>query len=163
MERRSSIVGGMILILVGTAFLLLQMFPDLAGWFDWGRQWPLITVAIGGFFLLGALFGTPPLAVPGSIIAGIGAILYYQNLTGNWASWAYVWTLIPGFAGTGLILMGLLDRKARASIREGSRLLAVSLVLFVIFGAFFSGFGGLGRFWPVVLILVGAWLLLKRK
>lgn len=163
MERRSSIVGGTILILVGLAFLLIQMFPGLANRVDMGLHWPLIVVAVGALFLLGALLGTSPLAVPGSIISGIGLMLYYQNATGNWASWAFAWTLIPGFVGIGLILMGILDRKERKSIREGSRLLAVSLVLFLIFGAFFTGLGGFGRFWPVLLILAGGWLLLKRR
>ena len=106
MEKRSSIVGGLILIGVGTMFLLLQLFPSLADQIDLARQWPLVIVTVGGVFLLTAVLGTPPLAIPGSIIGGIGGILYYQNLTGDWASWAYVWALIPGFVGVGIILDG---------------------------------------------------------
>jgi hypothetical protein len=161
MEKRSSIVGGLILILVGVLFLLLQLFPDVAAQLDIGRQWPVLIIGVGGLFLIGAALGTPPLAIPGSIIAGIGGLLYYQNATGNWASWAYAWTLIPGFVGLGTILMGLLGGKRRQSLREGSRMVVISLLLFLIFGAFFNGLGGLGRFWPIVLILAGAWLLLR--
>jgi hypothetical protein len=163
MEKKSSIIGGLILILMGTLFLFMQFFPGLADRIDLANQWPLIIVAIGGFFLLAALVGTPPLAIPGSIITGIGGILYYQNLTDNWASWAYVWALILGFVGFGTILMHTLQGRFRRGIREGGSLLAISAVMFVVFAAFFNGLGGIGQYWPVLLILAGGWLLIKRK
>ncbi|MCP4424953.1 MAG: hypothetical protein GY803_10700 [Chloroflexi bacterium] len=163
MEKRSSIVGGLILILVGSLFLLMQLFPSLADQVDFARQWPLMIVAVGAFFLLAALFGAPPLAIPGSIVGGIGGILYYQNLTGNWASWAYVWALIPGFVGIGIFLMHMLRGQFQKGIREGGPQIAISAVMFVVFAAFFNGLGGLGQYWPVLLILVGGWLLLKRR
>lgn len=163
MEKRSSIVGGLILILVGTLFLLMQFFPGLADRIDLANQWPLIIVAIGAFFLLAALIGTPPLAIPGSIIAGIGGILHYQNLSGNWASWAYIWALIPGFVGVGTILMHMLQGQFRRGVREGGSLLVISAIMFVVFAAFFNGLGGIGQYWPVLLILAGGWLLIKRK
>ncbi len=162
MEKRSSIVGGLILILVGALFLLMQLFPGLAEQIDMAQQWPFIIIVVGGVFLLTALLGTPPLAIPGSIITGIGGLLYYQNLTGNWGSWAYAWALIPGFVGIGRMLMYLLQGKARRGIREGGRLVLISAVMFVVFAAFFNGLGGLGRYWPVLLILGGAALLFKR-
>jgi hypothetical protein len=123
----------------------------------------LIVIGVGALFLLGALVGTPPLAVPGSVIAGIGGILYYQNVTGDWASWAYIWALIPGFAGIGTILMGLLTPGGRRNVREGGRLVVISLVMFLIFGAFFGGLGRLGQYWPVLLIGIGGWLILKNR
>ena len=163
MERRSSIIGGAILILVGAIFLLLQLFPNVAARIDFDQQWPLIVVAIGILFLLSAILGTPPLAIPGSVVTGIGLMLYYQNWSDNWASWAFSWTLIPGFVGVGLILMGILSRQHRKTIREGGRLILISAALFVIFGAFFNGLGGIGQFWPVVLILAGVWLLWRNR
>lgn len=163
MEKRSSIIGGTILILMGLLFLSFQMFPELAEQLDIGRQWPLIVIGVGVLFLLGALVGTPPLAVPGSVIAGIGGILYYQNVSGDWASWAYIWALIPGFAGIGTMLMGLLTPGGRRNVREGGRLVVISLVMFLIFGAFFGGLGRLGQYWPVLLIGIGGWLILKNR
>lgn len=161
MQKRSSIIAGIILILVGALFLLVQLFPGLAEQMDIGQQWPLLIVALGLLFITGALLSAPPLAVPGSVITGIGALLYYQNLTGNWESWAYAWTLIPGFAGAGIILMKLIGGEPGRGVREGGRLVLISLALFILFGAFFGGLGGLSRYWPVILILVGIWLLLK--
>jgi len=164
MQKRSSIVGGLILVLVGALFLSLQLFPNFAEQLDIGRQWPLIIIVVGGFFLLAALLGTSPLAIPGSVVAGIGGILYYQNFTGNWASWAFAWALIPGFVGVGMLFMTVLSRRRmKHGFREGGRLIVISLVMFVIFGAFFNGFGGVGQYWPVLLILVGGWMLLKNR
>ncbi len=88
MQKRGSIIVGTILILVGALFLLAQIFPSIAINLDIGRQWPLIIVTVGGLFIVSAFLGTPPLAIPGSIVAGIGMILYVQNLTGTWSSWA---------------------------------------------------------------------------
>jgi len=163
MHKHSSIIIGTILILVGLLFLVIQLFPGLAFNLDIGQQWPLIIVSVGALLILSALFGSPKLAIPGSIVSGIGGILYVQNLTNTWSSWAYIWTLIPGFVGIGLILAGLLGHQRRASWREGSRLLLISLVLFLVFGAFFNGLGGLGRYWPIVLIGLGLWMLLPRR
>jgi len=163
MHKQGSIISGSILILIGLFLLLAQFFPGLAAFFDIGRQWPLIIVAVGALFLLSAPMGVPPLAIPGAIISGIGGILYYQNSTGNWASWAYIWTLIPGFVGVGMIWMGLLQRRSRQAMREGGRLLLISAFLFVVFAAFFNGLGGLGRFWPVLLIGAGFWLLIRNR
>lgn len=157
--RSSSVIGGIILILVGVFFLTLPLFPNLAGQIDIEQQWPLIIVAIGALFLLAALLGTPRLAVPGSIITGIGLLLYYQNLNDAWETWSFAWTLIPGFVGVGTILMYALQGEARTGFRQGGRLLIISLVLFAIFGALFGGGIAFGQIWPLILIGLGLWLL----
>lgn len=163
MEKRNSIVGGIILISVGVLFLLMQLFPGFADVFDFGRYWPLLIILLGGLFLLGAFLGTPQLAIPGSIITGIGLILYYQNTTGNWASWAFVWTLIPSFVGIGLIITDWLIPGKQGMTPDGTKLIVISLAMFVVFGSFFSGFGGIGRFWPIVLIAIGAWIIWQNR
>lgn len=160
MQKQSSIVIGLILILAGVLFLVLQAFPELAAQIDLASQWPLILVGIGFLLFLGALFGTPPLAVPASIVSGIGLLLYYQNTSGNWASWAYAWALIPGFVGIGIILMGVLDPEQRGQIHGGLQLLMISLILFLVFGGFFGAFG---QYWPVLLILGGVLLLFRGR
>ena len=66
MQKRSSIIAGLILIIVGAFFLLAQAFPGLASIFNPSFYWPFIIVVVGGLFLLVAFLGTPPLAVPGS-------------------------------------------------------------------------------------------------
>jgi hypothetical protein len=163
MEKRGSIIGGIILILLGVFFLLLQFFPGLAELFNLSQQWPLIIIGAGVLFLLGALFSNPPLSVPGMIITGTGLILYYQNSTGNWASWAYIWSLYPIFVGLGLILMNGLQGNWRKGLREGGGLVLIGGILFVVFGGFFKGFGSIGRLWPILIIVGGLWLLWKNR
>ncbi len=50
-ERRGGIVGGVILVLLGLAFLAQEFIPNL----DIGRFWPLILVVIGGALLLSSV------------------------------------------------------------------------------------------------------------
>ncbi|MBK7896054.1 MAG: hypothetical protein WAS33_29665 [Candidatus Promineifilaceae bacterium] len=163
MHKHSSIIVGTILIAVGVLFLLAQFIPGLAASLDISLQWPLIIVAVGGLLILSAFLGTPALAIPGSIVTGIGIILYVQNLTNTWSSWSFVWALIPGFVGIGLLIAGTLGHERRQSWREGVRLIGISGMLFLIFGAFFNGLGSIGRYWPVLLIGLGLWQLLPRR
>ena len=71
------------------------------------------------------------LAIPGSIIAGIGGILYYQNATNDWESWAYAWTLIIGFVGVGTFIMHMLDGRVKRAFNEGFNSIVSSLVMFL--------------------------------
>ncbi len=160
-QERSRLGVGILLILLGALFLVVQLIPGLGNLFHLVFDWPLIVIGVGLFLLVfGLLLGAPDMAVPACIVGGIGGLLYYQNLTGNWESWAYVWTLIPGFVGVGIILAGLLKGK-RSDIGAGGWLILISLVLFSIFGSFFGSIGLLGRYWPVLLILLGVLLLLR--
>jgi hypothetical protein len=158
-SRRSGLVGGVILILLGGAFLAAQFVPGLRMWFRAADSWPLVVIGVGVLLLvLSFALGTPPLAVPGCIVGGIGCLLFYQNATGNWESWAYAWTLIPGFVGIGVLLAALMQGGARKDLAGGLWLILISLVAFVVFGSFL----GLGRFspyWPVLLVLGGLLIL----
>jgi hypothetical protein len=140
----------------------VQLVPGLEGLFNIEYSWPLFVIAIGVvLFIVGLLSGTPGMAVPACIVGGIGTLLYYQNATGNWASWAYAWTLIPGFAGIGAILAGLLGDNPSKSYRDGLNLIVISAIMFLIFGSFLGGLNLLGQWWPLLLILLGAWLLIR--
>lgn len=159
--RRGSIVGGVILILVGLFFLLLPLFPNVSANIDIEDQWPLIIVAIGGLFLLGALIGASGLAIPGSIFVGLGLMMYYQNANGKWDTWAYSWTLIPGFVGVGTIIYQALEGNFRQGLRDGGRLIVISLIMFAVFGSFLGGFGNLGSVLAIGLIVLGLWILAR--
>jgi hypothetical protein len=112
--------------------------------------------------LIGLVTGAPGMAVPASIIAGIGGILYYQNATGDFSSWSYMWTLIPGFVGVGSILAGLLGDDSRRNFGRGLRLLVTSAVMFLIFATFLGGLSILGEFGlPIILILLGLYILAR--
>ena len=107
--RRTSLSFALILVALGAWFLAVELSPAVRE-FAYGRaSWPWNVVGAGGLMLLaGLLTWTPGWAIPACIVGGIGGLLYWQNLTGEWGSWAWAWTLIPGFVGVGLILAGLL-------------------------------------------------------
>ncbi len=163
-NRKSSLAGGLLLVLLGLLFLAVQLFPGLNFWINATVSWPLFVIGAGLLLLLlGLLLGTPGLAVPAAIVGGIGCLLYWQNATGNWESWAYAWTLIPGFVGIGIILSGLLGSTPRQSYRAGLNMIIISLVGFVIFASFLGGWNILGPYWPVLIILLGIWVLVRPR
>jgi hypothetical protein len=162
-RTRRSIASGTLLILLGLLFLAYQFMPERFSWLQINMSWPLIIIGVGFFLLvLGLLVGAPGMAVPASILGGIGGLLYWQNATGQWETWSYVWALIPGFVGVGIILSGLLGGgKLRASFESGAMLVFISLVLFAIFGTFLGGLQLFGNYWPVLLILLGLIILVR--
>jgi len=160
-KMRSNLAIGILLILVGGWFLALQIFPDIGDWFWNTFDWPFVIIGVGVCLLIfGLLAGAPGMAVPASIVAGIGGILAYQNATGNWESWSYVWSLIPGFVGIGIILAALLGDGGREGFRSGVTLVFISAILFLVFSSI-MGANPLGAWWPVLLIFLGLWLLLR--
>jgi hypothetical protein len=108
---------------------------------------------------LGLILGAPGLAVPAAIVSGIGGLFYYFVYIGSWADW-YMWLLVPGFAGFGTILQGLLGENTRENLRNGLNTMVFSAVLFLIFSAFFGGWKLFGNYGPaILLILLGFWVL----
>lgn len=163
-DRASGLAWGLVLILLGLVFLAVQVFGLPLGW-RIESSWPLIVIAAGiGLLLIGLLVRAPGMAIPACIVGGVGGLLYYQNATGDWGSWAYAWSLIPGFVGIGIILHALLGGgKLRENLIGGAWLLLVSAVLFAIFGSFLGpwSFLGITRYWPVLLILIGLLTLIE--
>ena len=157
--RRLTLAAGLLLILFGASFLVVQLVPGLEMWLDPGYWWPLVVVAPG--VLLAWLIRLPALAVPASVTGGVGILLFWQNATGNWDSWAYAWALIPGFVGLGIILTGLLGGRFSQSLSAGLWLMAISAVMFAVFGSLLGGPDLLGAYWPVLLIALGAMMLIR--
>ncbi len=161
-KQRSRLAAGLLLILVGAFFMALQLNPALnkmvSNWLDW----PVYLVA-GGLLMLvfGLLGGSPGMAVPACILGGIGGMLFYQNATGDWASWRYAWTLILGFIGVGVMLEGLLRGRFVQAMRDGGGLIVISGVLFLIFSSLTGGPFSLGMYWPVLVILCGVWIVVS--
>lgn len=161
-NQRSNIAAGLVLILLGAAFLFFNLAPDYFDWLDFSEHWALFIIAFGLLLLvIGLLTGASGMAIPASIIGGIGGLLYYQSLSGNWGSWAYAWTLILGFIGVGIFLHGLLSGRVRHGVVEGGRLILISAVAFTIFGALTGGGEVFTYLWPVLIILAGVMMLAR--
>jgi hypothetical protein len=162
-QNRSALFLGILLILVGAWLVVSNQVPEVRDWLANNFAWPMWTIGAGLLiFLIGLLTGAPGMSVPAAIVAGIGGILYYQNATDNFASWSYMWTLIPGFVGVGLILAGLLGEYTRHNVARGLNLIIISAVMFLIFGALFGGLGILGPNGPAILLIaLGVYILLR--
>jgi hypothetical protein len=134
--KRKSIASGLLLILIGVIFITIQAVPGLKEYFTWEFTWPMIIIMVAlGLLVIGALTGTADMVVPACIVGGIGGILYFQNAgVLTWESWAFLWALIPGFAGIGVLLAGLIKWK-KNEILDGLRTILTSAVLFLIFGS----------------------------
>lgn len=160
-QNRSSLFLGILLIAVGGWLIATRQIPDLQAWLDENFTWPMWTIGAGLLVLLiGLVNGAPGMAVPASIIAGVGGILYYQNETGDYSTWSFAWTLIPGFVGVGTMLAGLLGENTRRNLAGGLRLVAISAVLFLVFATFLGRFNFLGEYGAaIILILLGVFVL----
>lgn len=158
--NRGRVVWAILLIAAGLYLFALQFFPDLRVFAINQDNWPLILVGIGAILLVAALLTrTPGLMVPACVVGGLGVLMFWQNATNNWSSWAYAWTLIPGFVGVGIVLMNVMQGSLRQGLVAGGALIGFSVVGFLIFGAFFGGLGNLGLYWPLILIVVGIFVL----
>ncbi len=159
---RSRIAFALVLILVGAWFLAVQYVPALQAFGINELTWPLIIVAIGiALAVIGIVTWVPEMLVPACIVGGIGGLLYWQNTTHNWQSWAYAWTLIPGFIGVGVFFSSGLRGKVREALTAGGWLIVISAILFLIFGSFLGGPNLLGVYWPILLIALGVVTLLQ--
>jgi hypothetical protein len=162
-------LGAIVLIVLGVLFLAVQVFNiDLGNVFDW----PLFIIIPGVILLLIAVLGdrgAAGFAIPGAIITGTGAILWFQNVTDRWESWAYVWTLYPVFFGAAMMYTGYRHGNDQQR-RNGQNFLTFGIVAFLVAAAFFEllifndGGGALGRYAvPAILIVIGAYLLFVRR
>jgi hypothetical protein len=161
MKSKSNLTAALILIALGTWFLIIQLVPGVQAFAYGASTWPVPIIGIGLFLaLVGLVTGSLGLLIPASIVTGIGGLLYWQNATGNWESWAYAWALIGVFVGVGITLVGLLERR-RAAVIGGGWTIISSLIVFAIFASFLGDLNLFGRFWPVLLIALGVLVLFQ--
>jgi hypothetical protein len=162
----ANLILGAILIGLGLLFLVVQIPGVRFGY----HMWPFFIIIPGLAFFVGMVLGgrgAGGLAVPGSIVTTVGLILLYQNVTNHWVSWSYAWGLIVAAVGIGLMINGSWSFRP-ALITQGRRVAVIGLALFLAFGAFFEafifrGFIGYAQWvWPVALIALGLFLLLRR-
>ncbi|MDP2857903.1 MAG: hypothetical protein Q8P50_07995 [Bacillota bacterium] len=166
-DRNGRIFFALLLIVVGLFFSAITYFPGHVNAEKW---WPSF-ILLPGIAMLGAGIagrlsggrsGVGPMAIPGCIVSTVGLILLYANVTNHWEAWAYAWALIPASVGLGIMLAAGLKSGEPGSARAGRWLFVSFMAVFAVFGLFFEGLifhGTIGRFWPVLLILVGALML----
>ena len=116
----------LVLIGLGAWQLAINISPEFHNLAYSNQYWPVNIVGFGVFLgLIGLFTWSPGWFVPACIVAGIGGLLYYNNMTGDWSTWVYAWTLIPGFVAAGLLLLGLATWKRGPLSLPGGRCLPV--------------------------------------
>jgi len=160
-RNKGSLVVALILIVLGVWYLLAEIYPPLTTFAYGLAMWPWQIIGFGGLLVLvGLLTWIPGLVIPGIIVSGIGAILYFQNRSGEWASWAYAWTALPGIVGVSLLAFGTLVGR-RGALLAGFWNVVASLILFGIFGSVFGALRYGTVIWPLGLILLGIYFILR--
>ncbi|MBU8905071.1 LiaI-LiaF-like domain-containing protein [Desertibacillus haloalkaliphilus] len=157
--KRQGIFPGILLIAVGLFFFLQQFqLPFVHYLFSW----PTILLVVGLAFLFQGYIGREHSSLfPGALLFGFGIHFHALNFLPFWPNHWAMFTLI-----TGLSFILLYSRTKRDGLFPGVALVIVSLLAF-----FYSGFihwvnqlftivDGL---WPLVLIIIGLYLILKKK
>ena len=162
-SNTGALVGGTLLI----AFGLLSLAGNVFRGFNWGFLWPFLVIGVGVLFFVAMFAGgkqAAGLAIPGTIVSGIGLVLLFQNITKHWESMSYFWTLIILFVGVGIYIMGVYGNDPGQK-KSGASVMKVGLILFIIFGSFFEMiFSSISNLiFPILLILLGAYLVLNRS
>jgi hypothetical protein len=119
MQRRFSILVGVMLILVGGLSLAFNVGLPWLGpmfWYRGGWQlWPLSVICLGLLFVLSPLLapgrrGAGGLFIPGMPILATGAILFYANVFGQWSVWAWLWPVEVIALGLGFLFAAIYMR-----------------------------------------------------
>lgn len=152
MKRKNTVAFGVILIILGMVFLTREIAPQYFP--QW--EWPFYIIGLGGIFLIWSITsGAGRLAIPGSILSGVGGILYYLELTGGWQRTSIVWSLVPSFVGLGVIIAGIIDRNFKGAFLSGLTLFLISGIIFFALGTNYGLPSEITKYWPVLLILLG--------
>ena len=169
-QSQRNVLGAFLLIGLGVLFLIGQIF-NINFWAMVGFSWPVFVLIPGVIFLALALTGDRRMSgfvFPGAIVTGTGAILWFQNATDNWQSWAYIWTLYPVFLGFALMFNGRRNGNEK-EYRTGRSFINYGVIAFLVGAAFFEllifrSNGALTRWLlPAVLIGAGGYMLLSGR
>jgi hypothetical protein len=163
MERPSNVLIGATLIAIGLVAGAAQLIPGITPWLHLADRWPLVIVALGVVLLGIGLLSARRIATPGILLVGTGLILLYQNSTGDWGSWSYLWALYPILAGLGILFTDALRGDLRRGLRRSARTITLGAILFLIAWGMFKGFDSVEQLWPLPIIAVGAWMIWKGR
>ncbi len=131
MKNRSSLIIGIILVLVG----LLLLGPS-ANLFSIERTWPAIIMLIGIGFLLGYIGSgrkAVGLLMPASVLIISSVPLFQCAWTGDWIAMATLWPIFPLSVAIGFFLMYFAGPKEKGLLIPALILTAISVIAFLTF------------------------------
>ena len=158
-KNRSKMLVGIIFILLGVYFLLINLglWKGLAG--------NLFLVVLGisfiaAFYISGKAVG---FLIPGLVLTLVGLVLalLQSGLVEENKFWPLIVTAV-GVSFVAVYFLGTRDKEAWPLVLGIVLLIVSGLLLATTFGALDWDFWHLiGYFWPVVLIFLGIWVLLR--
>ena len=164
-EKPSKLAGG--LIIAGLLLLALNLLDiHLMDYL-----WPMFIVGLGALMVWPAYKSTADeqskmsfLAVPGAMTLALGALLFLMNLVNHYESMAYSWTLLLAAGGAGYGYIHRFDESGD-KVEKAHRFIRTMVLAFmglaVVFELFI--FQSLGAWWPVLIVGLGIYLLVKNK
>ena len=160
-DRREAVIGGAVLIAIGLLVLIAQNIKT-------ENLGLLFLPALGGIFLVAGIVGRQVgFLIPGGILTGIGvgAILVQSTVVaGNDNAQGGVFLL--GFAG-GWFLITALSKLFTCQTHWWP--LIPGMIMALIGGALMLGGAALsvlefvGRWWPLILVMLGLGIIVRRK
>ncbi|MHA1560313.1 MAG: LiaF transmembrane domain-containing protein [Alphaproteobacteria bacterium] len=165
-DRRAPLVA-IVLVAIGAVFLIGEIFNVRFG----SGFWPFVII-VPGVMLLASAFSrggrvNSGAATGGAVLTTLGLILWYQNISGNWESWTYIWALLPLSAGVAQMVAGgrtedeSLAAGGRQTARTSAIMFAVGIIFFELIIFDRGGFGG--YFLPLALIAAGGYMLWRHN
>ena len=150
------VVAGLILIAVGVVVLFGSWFPLRGAW---------LFLGLGVAFLVARVMtGRPGYAVPAGVLLGFGSFIWFTEtgqLSGAAAGGSFFIFLGLGF----LAAYAIAARPASAwPVLPGLVLIGFGVIIqATTLGAPLGQFWWLAQYWPLALVLVGAWLLVRSR
>ena len=148
---RRSVAWGAILVIAGIFFLIVNLFPAVGG----GAFLLLLGIAfLAAYFLGGRRLG---FLIPGGILSGlgIGVLLNTSTLLAGYGG------LVVLFLGLGFVFIWVFEGRQYWTLIAGAVLVFIGAVSIAseVYG---TRAEDVLRWWPVVLIALGIWLLWRR-
>ncbi|MEK7727636.1 MAG: hypothetical protein AAB354_04440 [candidate division KSB1 bacterium] len=153
--NRNTLVLGCALIVIGLLFLTVN-FSD----YGWEEFWPLLMIAGGLTFLAAYIVDRRNYGflMPATILTAYGILFQSCALT----EWEYMEEWWPTFIlapGLGLLAMYFGGKRETGLLVPATILIGLASLFFVVFGPLQA----YEQYWPVLLILAGVALLLRRR
>lgn len=158
--KRNSLVA-YLLIGIGLFFLLRELkIPILTDFYSW----PTFLILIGAAFLIHS-FSSKEFKhlFPGVLLLGLG--IHFHGIN-HYSFWIDHWGMITLIVAIAFLARAL---KTKKGYLPGFILLIISIIALFVdnqpgwFGWFHQVAGWMERFWPIILILFGVYILMKRK
>lgn len=160
--KKNNIILGIVLILIGIAYLMNITFQ--VNYFSFATLWPIILFLVGVMFELKFFRdrSSGGNLIPGGILMVLGLIFMFEKLTGNRFS-NYIWPFYTLSVAVGFLQYYLFYKKDRGILILGLILLIVFIVSFlsILLENIFPWMSG-NLIFPLILIMAGILVIVKK-